>query len=74
MEKDLVKELLGMVEYSVYRSYGYVGCSGRITIGKNVMFSPKCNWFVENHNFSDTESCIKNQGVNQKGIAIESDC
>lgn len=54
--------------------YGYVGCSGKITIGKNVMFGPKCSLFAENHNFSDTEASIKSQGVNQKGITVEDDC
>ena len=54
--------------------YGYVGCSGKIVIGKNVMFGPKCSLFAENHVFSDTESSIKSQGVQQKGITIEDDC
>lgn len=54
--------------------YGYVGCSGKITIGSNVMFGPKCSLFAENHNFSDTYTTIKEQGVNQKGITIEDDC
>ena len=54
--------------------YGYVGCSGKISIGSNVMFGPKCSLFAENHNFSDSETSIKSQGVNQKGITIEDDC
>lgn len=52
----------------------YVGCSGKIVIGKNVMFGPKCSLFAENHNFRDTAQTIKEQGVNQKGIVIEDDC
>jgi acetyltransferase-like isoleucine patch superfamily enzyme len=52
----------------------YVGCSGKIVIGKNVMFGPKCSLFAENHNFSDENTTIKSQGVNQKGIVIEDDC
>mgnify|MGYP004656896207 CR=1 FL=1 len=54
--------------------YGYIGCSGKVTIGKNVMFGPKCSLFAENHVFSDVESSIKSQGVQQKGIVIEDDC
>ena len=65
---------LTMGEHSSIGPYGYVGCSGRITIGKNVMFGPKCSLFAENHVFSDTESSIKSQGVQQKGITIEDDC
>lgn len=61
-------------EHSSIGPYGYVGCSGKITIGKNVMFGPKCSLFAENHVFSDTESCIKSQGVQQKGITVEDDC
>lgn len=65
---------LVMGEHSSIGPYGYVGCSGKIVIGKNVMFGPKCSLFAENHNFSDTRTDIKNQGVNQKGITIEDDC
>lgn len=61
-------------EHSSIGPYGYVGCSGRIIIGKNVMFGPKCSLFAENHVFSDTETTIKSQGVVQKGITIEDDC
>lgn len=65
---------LTMGEHSSIGPYGYVGCSGRITIGSNVMFGPKCSLFAENHVFSDTQSSIKSQGVQQKGITIEDDC
>lgn len=54
--------------------YGYVGCSGKIVIGNNVMFGPKCSLFAENHIFSDTEKTIKSQGVVQKGIIVEDNC
>lgn len=65
---------LTMGEHSSIGPYGYVGCSGRITIGKNVMFGPKCSLFAENHVFSDMRKDIKSQGVVQKGITIEDDC
>lgn len=65
---------LTMGEHSSIGPYGYVGCSGKITIGKNVMFGPKCSLFAENHVFSDTECSIKSQGVQQKGITVEDDC
>lgn len=54
--------------------HAYVGCSGLITIGENVMFGPKCSLFAENHIFEDASSTIKSQGVSQKGIVIEDDC
>lgn len=65
---------LTMGEYSSIGPYGYIGCSGRIIIGKNVMFGPKCNLFAENHVFFNTECSIKSQGVQQKGITVEDDC
>ncbi|WP_395015917.1 acyltransferase [Robinsoniella peoriensis] len=61
-------------ENSSIGPYGYVGCSGKIKIGKNVMFGPKCCLFAENHVFSDSKKDIKSQGVKQKGITIEDDC
>ncbi len=54
--------------------HAYIGCSGKITIGKNVMFGPKCSLFAENHNFLDKSTSIKSQGVNQKGITVEDNC
>lgn len=65
---------LTMGAHSSIGPYGYVGCSGKITIGKNVMLGPKCSLFAENHVFSDKEVSIKSQGVAQKGITIEDDC
>ena len=65
---------LVMGDNSSIGPHGYVGCSGKIVIGSNVMFGPKCSLFAENHVFSDTETTIKSQGVKQKGITIEDDC
>lgn len=65
---------LSIGDHSSIGPYGYVGCSGKITIGKNVMFGPKCSLFAENHVFSDSVATIKSQGVAQKGITIEDDC
>lgn len=65
---------LEMGDNSSIGPYGYVGCSGKIVIGKNVMFGPKCSLFAENHVFEDTNSTIKSQGVSQKGIVVEDDC
>lgn len=70
---DLGKGLV-MGNNSSIGPYGYVGCSGKIIIGNNVMFGPKCSLFAENHVFSDKDVSIKSQGVAQKGITIEDDC
>lgn len=69
-----IGEGLKMGHNSSIGPYGYIGCSGKVTIGNNVMFGPKCSLFAENHVFEDTDNTIKSQGVQQKGIVIEDDC
>lgn len=58
-------------EHSSIGPYGYIGCSGKITIGKNDMFGPKCSLFAENHNFSDTETSIKSQGLIKRELRLK---
>ncbi|MGE5334603.1 MAG: acyltransferase, partial [Nitrososphaerota archaeon] len=43
--------------------YCYIGCSGGIRIGNNVMMAPRCSLFAENHNFDDLSHTLKEQGV-----------
>jgi len=54
--------------------YCYVGASGFIQIGSNVLMSPRVSLFAENHNFADTARPIKEQGVTRAPITIEDDC
>lgn len=54
--------------------FGYIGCSGFIKIGNNVMIGPRCSFFSENHLFEDKDKTIKEQGVFRKTITIEDDC
>ena len=61
-------------ENSSVGPYGYIGCSGKVQIGNDVMIGPKVSIFAENHNFADKSRTIKSQGVNNKGIKIENDC
>lgn len=65
---------LEISENSSIGPYGYIGCSGKVRIGKNVMIGPRVFLFAENHNFSEKDISIKEQGVNNKGITIEDDC
>lgn len=65
---------LSMGDNSSIGPFGYIGCSGKISIGKNVMIGPRVSLFAENHNFGDKNKVIKSQGVNNKGITIEDDC
>jgi acetyltransferase-like isoleucine patch superfamily enzyme len=53
---------------------GYVGCSGFISIGKNVLIGPRVSMHAENHRFLDADIPIKEQGVVLEPIVIEDDC
>lgn len=55
-------------------AYCYVGCSGGIAIGNNVLISPRVSLFAENHKFSRHDVPIKQQGVERKAIVVEDDC
>lgn len=55
---------LTMRKHSSISTYSYVRSSGKITIGKNIMFGSMCSLFAENHKFTDIGSSIKSQGVN----------
>jgi acetyltransferase-like isoleucine patch superfamily enzyme len=55
-------------------AYCYIGCSGLIRIGDNVMMSPRVSLYAENHNFADTMRPMKDQGVTREPIIIEDDC
>lgn len=54
--------------------YSYIGCSGFIEIGDNVMISPRVSIYSENHNFDDSEAPIIDQGVSRSFVKIEDDC
>lgn len=53
---------------------GFIGCSGDISIGNDVMIGPGCRLFSENHDFDDTTVPIKEQGVTRSHLRIEDDC
>lgn len=55
-------------------AYSYIGCSGGIEIGSDVMFGPGVMLFAEEHDFASTEHTIKSQGVTWGPIVIEDDC
>lgn len=65
---------LTMGDSSSIGPFSFVGCSGKIEIGSNVMIGPRVSLFAENHNFSNVNTSTKKQGVNNKGITIEDDC
>lgn len=52
----------------------YIGCSGQVVIGKNVLIAPHVKIFAENHNFASVERPIKEQGGSRESVMIEDDC
>ena len=67
-------EGLVMGNHSNIGPYNYIGCSGKITIGNNVMLAPRVSIYAENHVFTSSDSTIKSQGVEKKEVIIEDDC
>jgi acetyltransferase-like isoleucine patch superfamily enzyme len=55
-------------------AYCYVGCSGLITIGNDVMISPRVSLYAENHNCADVDRPMREQGITRQPIVIEDDC
>lgn len=58
--------------------YSYIGCNavigaggGGIQIGNNVLIGQSVNMHSERHNFDDTDTPIRRQGISYKGIVIE---
>ena len=69
-----IGEGLTMGDNSNIGPYNYIGCSGKITIGNNVMLAPRVSIYAENHVFEHPEILIRDQGVEKKEVIIEDDC
>ncbi len=67
-------EGLRMGNHSNIGPYSFIGCSGFIEIGNNVMMGPRVNLLAEQHNFGEAGASIKSQGVKRSFIRIEDDC
>lgn len=52
----------------------FIGCSGFITIGDDVMLAPGVHLYSENHVFDDRHSTIKSQGVERGTLTIGDNC
>lgn len=48
----------------------FIQVRGRVIIGRNVIFGPGVSIFSENHNFSDANRYINEQGETRKGVII----
>lgn len=52
----------------------FIGCSGGIRIGNDVLMSPNVQIYSENHVYSDSGRTIKAQGVKCLPVVVEDDC
>lgn len=53
--------------------WAYVGCSGFISIGSDVLMGPRVALLAENHNLDSPDKPIKAQGVTRLPITVEDD-
>lgn len=65
---------LKMGNRSSIGAMGFVGCSGSIVIGNDVMIGPGAFLFSENHVFDALDETIKSQGVRRGFLTIGDDC
>jgi acetyltransferase-like isoleucine patch superfamily enzyme len=69
-----IGEGLQIGDHSNIGPYSYIGCSGKITIGNNVMMGPRVSIYAENHVFDNPDILMKDQGVVKSEVVIEDDC
>ena len=65
---------LSMGDRSSIGAGGFIGCSGWIEIGDDVMIGPGVRLFSENHVIERTDVTIKSQGVARGRLIIGDDC
>lgn len=71
-EKDNCQIEIG--ENTYIGSYTVIAGPGTVKIGKNCLIAAHSGIYANNHNFSDPNRTIREQGVTRKGIVIEDDC
>lgn len=54
-------------------AYSYIGCSGMVSIGCDVMLGPGVSIIAENHRYERCDLSMNLQGVDNIGITIEDD-
>ncbi|HEY9769853.1 MAG TPA: acyltransferase [Coleofasciculaceae cyanobacterium] len=54
--------------------YTCLSAYGKLNIGKNCLIASHTSIYAHNHNFSDHNKIIAEQGFNYKGITIEDNC
>ena len=59
---------------SAIGALAWIGASGQVTIGADVLMGPRVTILPENHLFEHTDVTIKSQGVERSTVVIEDDC
>ena len=54
--------------------FAYIGGAGGVKIGDNTIIGQYLSLHPENHNYSDGNTLIREQGVSRKGISIGENC
>lgn len=67
-------EGLRMGDHSNIGPYSWIGCSGFVDVGHNVLMGPRVSLLAEEHVHARSDVPIKEQGVQRKPITIEDDC
>lgn len=52
----------------------WIGASGHVTIGVDVLMGPRVTILPENHIFDSLSTSIKSQGVDRRRVIVEDDC
>jgi acetyltransferase-like isoleucine patch superfamily enzyme len=63
-----------MGKNSAVDAYSFIGAAGFVDIGENVIMGQHVAFHAENHNYSQTDLPIREQGTRRLGIVIEDDC
>jgi len=67
-------EKLVIGNYVGFAQNCFIEVRGKITIGDNCIFASGVNMAAENHNYTNCEIPIRQQGATRKGIVINKDC
>jgi len=54
--------------------YCFIGASGGVTIGDDVLMGQRVSIHSQNHNYSRIDIPMRDQGVTHTGVVIEDDC
>ena len=59
---------------SGFDAYTFIGASGGVKIGQNVIAGQHVSFHSENHKYANPDVPIRFQGTTRQGIVIEDDC